>query len=319
MKKIAEQIQKAKSIIILPHIFPDVDAMGSSYAAKELFENMNKNCTIVTEDKMPEYVSECCGGEYEIFDREKKYVSDLVLCLDCADTGRLGQRVTILESASVSANIDHHKTNTQYAQYNCFDSSAAATAMLIYELFGILKQPLTQTSAKNLYTAIVGDTGNFKYSNVTPKTFETAAKLISFDIKHWEISKKVFDTEKLDYIKLKGELSKELEVFADGKICAVTAKKDIFERYGVLSSEIDALVDIARKVKGVEVAISFKETSKGIKVSLRSAEYADVSKAASVFGGGGHARASGFMIDIEDVESLDKTKQEVIDEVLKII
>lgn len=319
MREIAKAIKKAENIIILPHIFPDADAMGSSFAAKELFEIMGKKCKILLQETLQPYMKICFDGEYEIFDKQKKYDADLIVCLDCGDLGRIGERAELLEKTNLCVSVDHHKTNTMYATYNYVDENAPACAILVYKLAELLNINLTQNIAKNLYTALVGDTGNFKYSNVNCETFEIAAKLISFNINHWQISKNVFDTEDINSIRLKGYLSSGLELYGDGKICVLTANKDVFLRYGISEKDIDALVDIPRRVQGVEVAVSLKETEERIKVSLRSANYVDVSKVAEVFGGGGHARAAGFVISKEQVFASDEAKKQIVNEILKLV
>lgn len=316
MKEVAQALNDAQNIIILPHIFPDADAIGSSCAVKEMLKLKGKECKIILDEKMPMYIGYYLPCEYEVYDENKAYDADLVLCLDCADTGRLGKRKNILDKAKKSVSIDHHQTNTNFADINRVDAKAAATAILVYRLFEFMNMPINSNTAKNLYTAIVGDTGNFKYSNVTSETFEIASKLIAHDIKHWEISKAVYDTEDLDVIKLKGELSSRLELFGDGKICVLAADKNIFSKYNILPEDIDALVEIPRKVRGAEVAVSLKEAGGGIKVSIRSANYVDVSMVAKVFGGGGHARAAGFMVKDKDIFEV---KNSIVKEILKVI
>ena len=173
-----------------------------------------------------------------------------------------------------------------------------------------------------MYTAICGDTGNFKYSNVTPETFFIAGKLIGFDIEHWKISKAIFDTEDFNSLRIKGELSREIKLYCNGLVSVVCVDKEILKKYDADERDVSDTVDLARRVRGCEVAVSLKETENGIRVSLRSSEFADVSKIAAIYGGGGHVRAAGFLVKDTSIaelkESLVKNiKEQLVD--LKIM
>lgn len=306
MKKIVNAIKKAETIILVPHINPDADTLGSCYALKKAFEKLSKKCLVVAEDKAPDFISDYADGEYEIYEDGADYSCDLCLVVDCADLKRVGNRKALFSSAKELALIDHHPTNTEFAQINYVEATAPATAVIVYKLLELLEVNLDTDIARYLYAAIVGDTGNFKYSNVTPETFVIASKLISYDIKHWEISKAIFDTEDFMSSKIKAELTGDVKLYANGLIAVVMAKASLFEKYGMDEEEISDLVDIARRIRGCEVAVALKETKKGIKVSLRAANVCDVSKIAAVYGGGGHVRAAGLLVKDMKIEELSE-------------
>ena len=201
-----------------------------------------------------------------------------------------------------------------FADVNYVESSAPATGVIIYKLFEYMNIELDQYIAKHLYAAISGDTGNFKYSNVTPETFFIAGKLIEFEIEHWKISKAIFDTEDFNSMRIKGELSREIKLYCNGLIAVVCVEKELIEKYNADEKDVSDTVDLARRVRGCEVAVSLKETDKGIRVSLRSGEYADVSKIAAIYGGGGHVRAAGFLVENLNISQLEENLVKNIEE-----
>lgn len=312
MKEVANAIREAKSVIILPHTNPDADAMGSCYAACHALKKLGKKCKVVAEEELPLHLTDYTDGEYEVFDLNKTYNADLCLCLDCGDLGRIAERKAIFDSVKKVVSIDHHRTNTMYADINYVESDSPATAVIIYKLFEYMDIEIDAYIAKHLYVAICGDTGNFKYSNVNPETFFIAGKLIGFNIEHWKISKAIFDTEDISSMRIKGELSNNIEVCLNGLAAIVCVTRDMLEKYGADEKEVSDIVDLARRVRGCEVAVSLKETDNGIKVSLRSCEAADVSKIAELYDGGGHVKAAGFLVkDMEINELKEKLKIDI--------
>lgn len=304
MREIAEAIKEADSVIILPHINPDPDAMGSVYAISYALERAGKKCRVVAENEVPDYFNDYTDGTFEVFDENKQYHADLCLCVDCGDLGRVAKREAIFKSVKKVASIDHHHTNTMFAEINYVEGDAPAAAVIIYKLFEYMGIEIDTYIAKHLYAAICGDTGNFKYSNVNPETFIIASKLIEYDIEHWKISKAIFDTEDITSMKVKGMLTNSIETYCNGLISVVYITKAALEACGACDDDVTDIVDVARRVRGCEVAVSLKETDCGIKVSLRANEVADVSAIAELYGGGGHVKASGFVAENMDIKDL---------------
>lgn len=313
LREIAETIKKYNSFAIVPHISPDADALGSVFALKRVLEHMQKEVCVVVEEALPSYLS-FLNGEAVLC--EECGTPDVCMCIDCGDLGRVNKRTVILDSAKVSINIDHHYSNAGYAQLNYVNSDASSAGEICFELIGELGAELDVQTANCLYCAVCGDTGSFKYSNTTPKTLRIAAELLEKGADAPKITKAIFDTENFDVLKLKGEISSKAELYCDGKIGVAWVDKATIERYCVDSKNVDNIVDTARRIEGVELAISFKETDDGTKISLRSNEYIDVSKIAARFGGGGHIRASGVMLK---GISLNEAKKTVIAEAIKAV
>lgn len=314
MSEIFNLIDNANTIAILPHTSPDADSLGSCFAFKLVLEGMGKSATVITEDGIPKYLA-FLGVKCETFtDDFEAY--DLCICFDCADLGRLGNRKAVYNAAKTTINIDHHKTNDNFAQYNLIDPAASSVGEMCYMLFCDNSIGIKTDIAVPLYAAISSDTGGFRYSNTTPQTMRVAADLLAFGVDCAKINRLLFDTENIGALKLKGLVSQSLRLYAGGLIAVGSATKGMMEQCGIDSGEVENIVDIVRCVEGIEVAVSFKESGKGIRVSMRSNEWLDVSEVAVLFGGGGHARAAGYTSDM-GMDDSEKAIVEVLTAILK--
>ncbi len=306
MKKVAELIKKSNKAVILPHINADGDAIGSSMAMREILSALGISAEIYTEEAVEERLG-FIADNIKVYDGS---VCDFDLCvvLDCGDSDRLGKRAEIMTKAERTVCIDHHRTNTGFGDSCVIVPEASATGEILFDLAGELGVKMTPVLARYIYAAILSDTGGFAYSNTTVKTFSIASELVKYDINHAEIARLMFDTVDINSELIKAELTKEIKSFSDGKIRAVCARCELCEKFGISVEEIEGLVDIPRRIRGTEIAVALKEHSDHVRVSLRSNEYADVSKVAMAFGGGGHMRAAGCTL----YKSVDEALAEIV-------
>lgn len=305
MENIKHEISKAAKIAVMAHISEDPDAVGSVFATAELLERMGKSVTCYMSETVNDKL-DFIAHDYVVYTDEcanEKY--DLCICLDSGDLGRLGDRIKIFENAYKTINIDHHYNNSAYADINYVEGDAAATAQILYTLFKGMGE-LTQYTAKCLYTAIAADTGCFKYSNVSPNTLRITADLLEYNIDHADITRILFDTEELSHIKLRAELMQNIKSYYDGKLNIVTLTEEQLEKYGVDEESFGDIVDIPRRVKGCEVAISLKKKKDKIKISFRSNGRVNVAERAESIDGGGHKMAAGAALNttMEEAEKI---------------
>ena len=303
LKEIAETINNATDIALITHTSPDPDTIGSCFALKSALEDKGKKVTVYTDDVLPTYLS-FIYDDYTVYNAPTAH--ELCISVDCGDLGRIGARAALLQAANTSVNIDHHPTNTGFAMLNYVEPGAAATAEIIDALLTELSVEMNAVIATRLYTALTGDTGSFRYSNTTSRTMHLAAKLLDYGVDNWSINKTIFEDMSLNELKLRGALAERMQVLCDGKVCAVVLTKDLCETYGLELTEVENIVNIPRSVVGCEIAASFKESDGKVKISLRSSSYADVSAIAVSFGGGGHKRAAGFVLEGETSEVVNK-------------
>lgn len=311
-KTIIDLLRTKNTFAILPHINPDADAIGSCYAVQHVLEAMGKRAVVFVEEELPSYLS-FLEGESTVFTQAEAF--DVCLCIDCGDLGRTGVRSVLLDVARISVNIDHHYANTCFAQVNLVDAGASSSGEICYDLLMQMGVDFTPVVAACLYSAICADTGGFRYSNTSAATMRAAAGLLEYGVDIARINKVLFDTESYSAFQLKGEIIRRVELYCGGTVGLVCVDKELLHSYGVDSKEIDNLVNLPRRIEGVEIAVALKESDKGIKISLRSNEWADVSKIAERIGGGGHVRAAGALMDMD----LAAAKRLLLQEIKKAV
>lgn len=315
MNDVIEFILKADKVAIIAHEDEDADSVGSCFAMKSALLQLGKQARCYFSAPIETHLA-FMGDDYTVFDEDEKIEADLCICLDCGDIKRLGKRVKIFESAENTLSIDHHETNTLFADVNFVDAKAAATAEILYGAFSEMGIEINKDIAKNLYAAISADTGSFKYSNVTPKTMSIASKLIEKGIDHAGISRLLHDTDLIGAIRCKAEIMQNIESYFGGKLTIVTASDALFEKYGITERDSGDIVNIARAVSGCEIAVSIRETGEKIKISFRSNGEMSVSQIAQKFGGGGHAKAAGAKVTGKSIKQVKSDVIAVFEEIL---
>lgn len=335
ISQILDEINRAKSVFITVHVSPDGDAIGSMIALTLALRGMGKSVTPAAHDPVPESCRFLPGAEEiplassllgdgkagdhaALGDGPHRY--DLAIVLDCGELSRTGDAAGLVSTAARVVNIDHHATNDRFGDVNWVDTGAAATGELVYRLLTQgLRANLTPDIATALYTALSTDTGSFRFSNVTSKTFDIASHLIRAGADSFRVSEEVYGTVPFKVLKLLGELLDTLEISQDGRIAWMTLTRDVLAKYGVDDDQTDGFIGYARNVKGAEVGIMFKETPEGtIRVGFRSRRLVDVASLARRFGGGGHARASGCSLSMPLAEAKDVILQAVAEEIERV-
>lgn len=305
MNNIIKTIEKNQSFIILPHLKPDGDAIGSSLALAKGLKKINKNVKIISLDEVP-YDVEFLNREDYFVDSIDMESIDIIFALDSSDIERLEDRKEFLVKPIV--NIDHHITNTLYGDLNLVKEDACATGEIIYNLLNSLRINIDREIATDIYTAIASDTGNFMYSNTNAKTHEIVANLITKGIDIAEISMYLYQNTPLNKFKFNTEILSRVEFFFDNKVALVAISNELKDKHKC--GNTDSIVESIRNIEGVEVAILIDERINETKVSMRSKKDIDVSSIALNNGGGGHVNAAGFESDL-DIES---TKKNIVKE-----
>ena len=308
MQQIAERIKRAKSVLIMTHMRPDGDALGSALALFSALKKLNIRGQVCVESDIPSNLRFIKGVETVAKKPTERY--DLLMTVDCSDEQRLGDLLSEFGKAKReridTVNIDHHISNTRFAQYN-FVQECAANCMHIATLIEYLGVPFDKTIAEYLLIGLLTDSGNFSHDDVTEECMLLAAKLIKAgaDMRyyHYELFKK----QPKARAKLYAKTMSGIRYYHEDRFAVITITQKSMEECGADQGMTEGFVDFPLNVETVEIAASLLEIRKGqYKISLRSKEYADVNKLAATFGGGGHIRAAGCMLfgDIEEV--LDK-------------
>ena len=307
---VTEKIKKAQNVAIFNHENPDGDAMGSAYALKLVIKALGKNAEVFMREgdqRAKEYLL-LKGTEQSNLKIED---CDLKIAVDCADIDRMGSLKE--QFTGNTAAIDHHETHVEFAGATLVVPDAPAAGEVIYDVANELGVEITEDIAHNIYVAITCDTGSFKYSSTTAKTHIVAAKLMETGIDVGAISKHIFDTKSFAYLKAYKNGIDKLELFADGKISVLALTAEDFADMGVDEMLIDGIVNLPGNVEGAQVGVYIRQREEDFKVSLRSNGDLNVADVAVVFGGGGHAKASGFSLKM----SLEDAKKTVVEELKK--
>ncbi len=285
-------LTKSDSVVIASHIDPDGDALGSSLALALLLRQMGKEVFVYNRDLVP-YSYKFLPGAELVTDILPKNC-DLLCLLDCSEMARAGECLSAWKGYRQSLCIDHHLTAEVNADINLIYSQACATGELVYELAVVLKPDFGIEIAVNLYTAILTDTGSFRYSNSTPSSFAIAGDLVARGVEPWEITQQVYESQPLERIKLIGRVLKTLQISDSRLAAAVWVTEEMFAETGTNSEYTDGLVNYPRSIAGVEVAFMAREIGPDeYKFSFRSRGRVNVAELVVGFGGGGHHNAAG--------------------------
>ena len=316
MKLIADSLLAANETLIVAHVSPDGDTLGSAVALYLALKKVGKHSTVAVDGKIPDKLR--LLKRYCFFRRENDLVGekfDCAVAVDVADVSRMGSIKDAFFSADVTLNVDHHPTNTKYAERN-YVECLSSTGEIILKLIGELGASVDENIANALYIAISTDTGNFIYSSVTEETLKAAAYLRKCGADIPRLCGMIYAERSLGATKLIGRGIDAIELFCDGKVAATKLYKKDIDECGAAKEDTECMINYAREIKGVEIAIFVNEQSgTKAKVGLRSNEYADVAALASKFGGGGHVHAAGYT----DYGTMDEIYKRAVESAVALI
>lgn len=310
LDQILEEINQANSIVILTHENPDGDAMGSSLALYQALKNYGKDVDLVIPEHSRTFDFLPAIDEIKVEGREQY---DLAIALDCATIKMLNGFSTYFEEAKMRISIDHHSTNSMFADLNFVNPEAPACAQILIVALNYFKMEITREIGTCILAGIITDTGGFQYSGVNAETFEFVSWLLEKGVNVSTVYRKVLQTKTRSSFELARIASNRLEFFYDGRVTFTYITKENEEEVHAEIGDHEGIVETGRAIEGVEVSIFVRETEKGCKVSTRSNDYVDVSDMCLLFGGGGHQRAAGCLMQgsIEEVKEklLNRVKQ----------
>ena len=321
--EIAQVLRRHESFVVLSHVRPDGDALGSQIALGLALRQLGKKVKVWNEEGLLEKFSFLPGGELVYTPPGEPEDFDVVLALDTATRQRLGDNtLAAVGSAKVWINIDHHPSNPRYGDLVHIDSIAPATGQILFELLQSQNLPLDEAIAENLFAAISTDTGSFQYPNTTARTFEIAADILRCGIKVGLLSQQLYESYPRRRIELLRVLLDRMRFDADGKVASFSLPIATANELGVIPEDNEGLIDHLRAIQGVIIAIFFEELEGGkVRVSMRSKdERADVCEICLRFKGGGHKLAAGARVPgalddvanrliaaaVESVKSIDR-------------
>ncbi len=303
--------------VILSHVRPDGDALGSQLALALSLEQLGKDVTVWNEDGLLEKYNFLPGGERLTRPPREPRDFDVAIALDTATQNRLGTAAESVRSAKTWINIDHHPSNPGYGDLVYLDPASPATGQILFELIRSEGFPMDSAIAENLFVAISTDTGSFQYPSTTARTFEIGAELVRSGVQVGRVSQLLFENYPRRRTELLRELLGTMRFEAGGKIASFSLSLKVAADLGVQPEDNEGLIDHLRAIRGVIVAVFFEELADGkARVSMRSkSEDVDVSAICQKFGGGGHKLAAGARVR----GTLPEVEQKILEAICDVI
>ncbi len=316
----AATVHAARRILLTAHVRPDGDCIGSEIAMKRVLESLGKDVRIINPHRTPPTLAflDPSNDIRWLGDRtEEDFVwidgIDLLFVLDTRSWAQLGEMGEILETTRAKKIVlDHHLKGDDIGALNFVDNTAEATGALVVQAVHALGVPLSKEIADPAFAALSTDTGWFRFSSVTPKTFQTAAELVEAGTEPAVLYRELYEQESLGRIRLVGRTLSKTEASLNGLVMCTWVMRDDLKQAGALPSDTEDVVNMLLQVNGSKVALLFSELKDDcFKVSFRSRCEVDCSQLAALFGGGGHKQAAGATLNMP----FDVAKRAVLDAV----
>ncbi|KAA3618008.1 MAG: bifunctional oligoribonuclease/PAP phosphatase NrnA [Calditrichaeota bacterium] len=304
IEQIAQIIEQNQRFVLTTHANPDGDGIGSEMALFHYLRNKGKDVTVLNVDRSPENL-QFLEKDYPITIFQKPVHSqlieqaDIIFVLDISDWKRLRELgEVILETAAETVCIDHHILEEPFANKDYIFASASSTGELIYDLLSGLGADLNIEICEAILTAVIADTGCFRFSNTSPKVFQIAAEMQARGADRVMIYQQLYESQGLPRIRLLARVLNNLRLDCNGKIAWMEISQKMLKQTGSSIKDTEGLSDFPRRIQGVEIALLFMELPDGkVKISFRSKGRIVINKLAAKFMGGGHAFAAGAAVD----------------------
>lgn len=295
VKECADILRKKDNILILTHANPDGDTLGSGFALCRALMKIGKICAVINADDIPKKYNYLFDDIVEI-----KFKPDYVVAVDVATVKLLGG---LEEQYKIDMCIDHHSTNTEYANLLLLEDAPAA-CQIMYEVVLALGVEVDKKIADCLYTGLTTDTCCFRYDSTTAQTYRVAADLIDAGADNGRINRIMFETKSKTYARLERLAIESMRFYEHERVAVITVTQEMFQLTGSNAQETEGLAPLTRQIEGVEIGITIQERPDGTcKASIRTFESVNAAKLAACFGGGGHAQAAGCKFDCDVKEA----------------
>ena len=292
--RIIETIKGSETICVVGHVRPDGDCIGSQIGLSIALANAGKQVTCWNQDPVPAKLA-FLDPKNIVQQPEPGRKFDCVIATDCASLERLGKAAECIADRKVFINIDHHASNTRYADMNWIAAREPSTGELIFRLLKVANWPITPAISDCLFTAVSTDTGSFQYPTTRPATYHVAGELVKRGANLALICDEVYQSYPLGRVRLLRHVYNNFRLTHNNQIAYFWLKKKDYTRTGTNPSDSEGLIDHIRAIEPVVVACVFEEVEENFtRISLRSKNTkVDVNKIAQQFGGGGHSAAAG--------------------------
>jgi len=315
--EIIDIIDTHQTFILSTHIFPEGDALGSQLALSEVLENANKQIAMVNAHPVPVRYKFLPNNdkilnlkEYTIMTQGRSK-PEVFFLLDCPTIGRIGEVKKIIPQDCILINIDHHPSNSYFAQINYVDDLASSTCQMLFEFFRKLNIKLDTSIAVNLYAGILTDTGGFKYSCTSSKTHRIVSELLQEGVEPCKIFQLLYEQWPVERFKLLAKVLDTIEIEFEGQYAYMILTNDMIKKTGATEELSEDFINYCLCISNIKIAAFFREDAEYIKVTFRSKNNINVNRIASKYGGGGHIKASGCRIKGNLEEVKEKVRKDI--------
>lgn len=315
--EIVDLLNRSKKVLLCTHIFPDGDALGSQLGLAHALEAMGKEVYLYCEEPASYLLNFMpgCDKLMPFFPDDNDF--DCAISLDCGDLRRLGNQANGLVELKPFIVIDHHAGHQDFGDLRWVDSNRSSTGEMVYDLIRLMGGRVTRDCAYCIYTAILTDTGSFRYESTTSHTMRVAAELMDYGISVPEICGHIYDNYSTNRLQLLQQVLATLELYENDTIAVIRVTNALFKSTETTGADTELFINFPRSIKTVKVAVFLKETPDNlVGVSMRAKGAVDVAKVARSFGGGGHINAAGFKLP--DV-TIDGLKERILAELIPLV
>jgi phosphoesterase RecJ-like protein len=313
-------VRGGSRFLLTCHVMPDADALGSMLGLAEVLRNLGKDVVLYNRDPVPPQLRFLPGSDHVTSSLPSNASFDATFVTDTAARSLLPRHFPERAVTGPIVIVDHHVAHDDYGDVVLRDPNACATAIVVLELATALGvKPMPPLAAAPLYTALVADTGGFRYPGTTAQTLRTAADLLDTGIDPWQVASHVFEGWSMARMRLLGLAINSIQTEFGGRVAVVSMPLAMLDQAGASDDMAEGLVEYGRMLKGVEISIMLwerrprsDETMDGTlftRMSLRSSGAADVSKVALSMGGGGHRAAAGATVKLDLKSARDRVVQ----------
>lgn len=321
MRRIPETLTKSihdtGRFVLLTHVHPDGDALGSLLGLADILDSMGKKVFCFLEEPVSQLYTFL--PDFERIQTDRKSLHEFInrdegqaiaIALDCGDDNRLGKYKDELLAITPFLVIDHHKSHKDYGEYRWVEPTRSSTGEMVYELAMALGVDISAKCAYDLYVAISTDTGSFRYDCTHARTLQIAGELVARGVQPADIACQIYDNFSISRLKLLELVLATLQLYASDQIACIHVSQEMLRQSGAELQDVEGFIEYPRSLSNAKVAVFIKEgLNTQISVSLRAKGGCDVAEIAKFFNGGGHRNAAGFRFS---GKSLDHVRAEVI-------
>jgi phosphoesterase RecJ-like protein len=294
---VALELRNNDRFLLATHVNPDGDAIGSLGALALVLEGMGKEVVAYCQDQVPAFLRFLPYSDRIAHELPSSHRFEVAVVLDCGELDRIGAAAKMVQRVQKIIHIDHHSSGNDFGTLNLVEPERSSTAEILYEVFQAIPVQVSREAAENLYTAILTDTGSFRFANTTPRALSIAGALVAGGVAPDKVASAVYDCMSPGRLRLLSLSLNTLTIQAEGRLTAIWVTQQMFAETGTTAADTDGFVNYPRSITTSEIAIFFRELDDGrVNVSLRSRGTQNVAEFARMHGGGGHQNAAAFRL-----------------------